>query len=139
MTPEIITTNAQSYERPEARIRMANTQQEGVRSNGEPLRDWILRHEIPELCDMHAVYRETARRLNQLAEANLPISAETGIEDLYSFDALPDLDALAAAQGIQPIENIDDLVADFWPEDESVEDFIASAMEGRHEEDEPDS
>jgi hypothetical protein len=31
------------------------------------------------------------------------------------------------------------LVIDFWPEDESVEDFIAAAMEGRHEEDEPDS
>ena len=58
---------------------------------------------------------------------------------LYSFDALPDLDALAAAQGIQPIENIDDLALDFWPEDESIEDFIAAAMEGRHEEDEPDS
>jgi hypothetical protein len=58
---------------------------------------------------------------------------------LYSFDTLPDLDALAAAQGVQPIENIDDLVADFWPEDESVEDFIAAAKEGRHEEDEPDS
>jgi hypothetical protein len=61
------------------------------------------------------------------------------LSDLYSFDALPDLDALAAAQGVRPIENIDDLVADFWPEDESVEDFIAAAMEGRHEEDEPDS
>jgi len=62
------------------------------------------------------------------------------LRDLYSFDALPDLDTLAAVQGVQPIENIDDLVVDFWPEDESVEDFIDAAMEGRHEEEEaPDS
>lgn len=66
-----------------------------------------------------------------------PEAGELG--DLYSFDALPDLDALAEAQGVRPIENIDDLVADFWPEDESVEDFIAAATEGRREEDEPDS
>lgn len=66
-----------------------------------------------------------------------PDAGELG--DLYSFDALPDLDALAEAQGVRPIENIDDLVADFWPEDESVEDFIAAATEGRREEDEPDS
>ena len=29
--------------------------------------------------------------------------------------------------------------ADFWPEGESVEDFIEAATEGRYEEDEPDS
>ena len=69
-------------------------------------------------------------------EARVAVGA---LDDLYSFDALPDLDALAEAQGVRPIEDIDDLVADFWPEDESVEDFIAAAMEGRHEEDEPDS
>jgi hypothetical protein len=61
------------------------------------------------------------------------------LEELYAFDASPDLDALAVAQGAQPIENIDDLVANFWPEGESVEDFIAAAMEGRHEEEEDSS
>jgi hypothetical protein len=68
-----------------------------------------------------------------------PRSDSDALRDLYSFDALPDLDALAAAQGVQPMENIDDLVADLWSEDESVENFIAAAMEGRYEEDEPDS
>jgi hypothetical protein len=63
------------------------------------------------------------------------LRSDTGaLEELYAFDASPDLDALAVAQGVQPIENIDDLVANFWPEGESVEDFIAAAMEGRHEE-----
>ena len=62
------------------------------------------------------------------------------LERLYAFDALPNLDALAEAQGVRPIESIDDLVTGSWPEDESVEDFIAAATEGRYEEeDEPDS
>ncbi len=58
-------------------------------------------------------------------------------DDLYSFEALPSLDALAEAQGVQPIEDIDDLVADFWPEDESVEDVIATIRRWRDEEDAP--
>jgi hypothetical protein len=61
-----------------------------------------------------------------------------GVNAIHNYDA-PDLDALAEAQGVKPIGNIDELVADFWPEDESVENFIAAATEGRHSEDEPDS
>jgi hypothetical protein len=57
------------------------------------------------------------------------------LADLYSFEAVPDLDALAEAQGVRPIEDIDDLVADFWSEDESVEEFIATVRRWRDEED----
>ena len=57
------------------------------------------------------------------------------LEELYAFDALPSLEALADAQGVQPIEDIDDLVADFWPEDESIEDFMATIRRWRDEED----
>ena len=66
-----------------------------------------------------------------------PDAGELG--DLYSFDALPDLDALAEAQGITPVTNFEDLLGDSWPEGESVEDFIGAATEGRYEEDEPES
>ncbi|MFQ6099706.1 MAG: MerR family DNA-binding transcriptional regulator [Anaerolineae bacterium] len=31
--------------------------------------------------------------------------------------------AVARAQGVRPVQSIDDLWADFWPEDESVEEF----------------
>lgn len=55
------------------------------------------------------------------------------LEELYAFDALPDLDALAEAQGITPVTDFEDLLGDSWPEGESVEDFIAAAKEGRHE------
>jgi hypothetical protein len=36
------------------------------------------------------------------------------------------LATLAAAQGVTPIERPEDLLGDFWPEDERVEDFLAA-------------
>lgn len=68
----------------------------------------------------------------------MPRPDASALEGLYAFDALPDLDALAEAQGVSPTTDVEDLATDDWPEDESVEDFIAAIMEGRHEEDEPD-
>ena len=61
-----------------------------------------------------------------------------GVNALHDFD-VPDLDTLAEAQNVEPIGDINDLATDFWPEDETVEDFIAAATEGRRAEDEPDS
>ena|SRR5215218_7459087 len=46
---------------------------------------------------------------------------------------VPDLDALAKAQGVEPVGDIDELVADFWPEDESAEDFMAAVRRWRNE------
>ena len=68
---------------------------------------------------------------------NRPRSDTGALEELYAFEALPDLDALAEAQGVSPTTDVRDLATDDWPEDESVEDFIAAIMEGRHGEDEP--
>ncbi len=59
------------------------------------------------------------------------------LEELYAFDALPNLDALAAAQGITPVTDFEDLLGDSWPEGESVEDFIAAATEGRYGQETP--
>lgn len=47
-----------------------------------------------------------------------------------TFWDLPTLDELAAEQGVEPVERVEDLVADFWPDDESVDDFLA-AIENR--------
>lgn len=47
-----------------------------------------------------------------------------------SFWDLPTLDELAEDQGVEPVERIEDLVSAFWPEDESVDDFLA-AIESR--------
>ena len=48
----------------------------------------------------------------------------TGDDDFWRT---PTLDELVAAQGVKPIQSILDLKADFWPEWQSVDDFIAAA------------
>ena len=44
-----------------------------------------------------------------------------------------DLADLAAQQGVQPVMDFDDLLGDFWPEDETADDFIAAVRSWRHE------
>lgn len=45
--------------------------------------------------------------------------------------ARKELERLAAEQGVQPIVDLDSLRADFWPEDESVDDFVRTIRERR--------
>lgn len=45
------------------------------------------------------------------------------------------LEALAKAQGIVPVEDPSTLLGTFWPEDESIDEFLA-ALEAWHREDE---
>ena len=40
---------------------------------------------------------------------------------------------LARQQGVEPIRSIKDLQGDFWPEEESVDDFLAWVREIRQE------
>ncbi len=54
-------------------------------------------------------------------------------EALYAFDAVPDLEELADAQGVSPVDNFDDLLGNFWPEDESVDDFLEARERWRRE------
>ena len=42
-----------------------------------------------------------------------------------------ELERLAAEEGVLPIADFDSLRADFWPEDESVDDFVRSVRERR--------
>jgi hypothetical protein len=41
-----------------------------------------------------------------------------------TFRESASLDQLIAEQGVTPIQDIDELAGDFWPEDESSDDFI---------------
>ena len=43
------------------------------------------------------------------------------------------LERLAVEQGILPITDFDSLRADFWPENESVEDFVRTVRERRRD------
>jgi hypothetical protein len=47
------------------------------------------------------------------------------------FDTDPSLDEIIARQGKGPIDDLSVLGADFWPEEESIEDFLAALHEWR--------
>jgi len=49
----------------------------------------------------------------------------------YNFDADPSLDEIIAQQGKGPISDLSVLHGDFWPEEESIEDFLAALDEWR--------
>ena len=43
------------------------------------------------------------------------------------------LEKLAAEQGVRPITDFDSLRADFWPEGESIDDFVHTIRERRRD------
>jgi hypothetical protein len=45
--------------------------------------------------------------------------------------ARKELERLAAEQDVKPVFDLDRLRADFWPKDESVDDFVRSVRERR--------
>ena len=51
------------------------------------------------------------------------------------FFAAPgtDLSTLLTQQGVQPVTRFEDLLGDFWPDDETADDFIAAVREWRRE------
>lgn len=55
------------------------------------------------------------------------------IETLVSYAATghPSIDQLVAEQGTGPITNVSVLHGDFWPEEESIEDFLDHLREWR--------
>jgi hypothetical protein len=55
-------------------------------------------------------------------EADKPVTPEL---------ARKELERLAAEQDVKPISDLDVLRADFWPKDESVDDFVRSVRERR--------
>jgi hypothetical protein len=61
-------------------------------------------------------------------DLSVPIPAASGF-----FDPSPDLITLAANQQVKAITNFDDLLGDFWPDDETPDDFIAAVREWRRD------
>ncbi len=49
------------------------------------------------------------------------------------FEPSTDLATLALDQGVEPVTDFDRLLGDFWPEDETSDDFIAALHEWRRE------
>lgn len=49
------------------------------------------------------------------------------------WEDTPDIETLAAEQGVKPVARFEDLLGDFWPEDEDVDEFIAAVRQWRRE------
>lgn len=58
-----------------------------------------------------------------------PVAAEPGGG---FYDALPTIEALAESQGVSPVLDIATLAGDFWPQDDSPEEFAAAIEQWRH-------
>ncbi len=52
---------------------------------------------------------------------------------LRPFDPGAELEALASEQGVEPADNFDALLGDFWPEDEFAGEFEAALRTWRRE------
>jgi hypothetical protein len=60
------------------------------------------------------------------------------IAQSMDFYSPPDVEALARKQGVSSNTKFEDLLGDFWPEDDSVEDFLAARERWRREDCSPD-
>jgi hypothetical protein len=71
------------------------------------------------------------------AARTLPPQEQRRLRELLAEEAPKSIGQIAAEQGIEPI-NFEELgkLGEFWPEDESIDDFIAAVREWRR--DDPD-
>jgi hypothetical protein len=61
----------------------------------------------------------------------------SGAEDpegtLRPFDSRLDPEALASEQGVEPADDFDVLLGDFWPEDEDADEFVTALRTWRRD------
>lgn len=83
--------------------------------------------------------KETGATRNETVHMGLydafasPESERRHARATWSFDEVPDVEALAREQGIPSDAKFKDLLGDFWPEDQSVEDFFEARERWRRE------
>jgi hypothetical protein len=68
-----------------------------------------------------------AQPLNKESEPDSAVSGEAVMR------ARAKVLALAEEQGVKPVEKFEDLLGDFWPEDESIDDFLETLYQWRRE------
>ena len=77
----------------------------------------------------------TARRLlaHLVEEAAQPAGSDAPRPHNADFFADASVEELAAQQGVLPVANADELRGDFWPEEESADEFVAAVRRWRRE------
>ena len=80
-----------------------------------------------------ATTREDLMRLVEGLPDAFQEQARVALEKVTTMPERHDLDELAREQGVGVVKNFEDLLGDFWPEDESVDDFLDAVREWRRE------
>jgi hypothetical protein len=65
--------------------------------------------------------------------ADMNVRIKTDGKALDPFYHPKSIEELAEEQGVRPVEDFESLLGDFWPEDESVDDFLAERERWRQE------
>ena len=58
-------------------------------------------------------------------------STQERVSQRYLRSGHPSVEELMAEQGVKPVTDVRELLGDFWPEDESVDDFITAIRDWR--------
>jgi len=69
--------------------------------------------------------------LTRKKNANKGKSDEEARAVSYDFARAPTLEELPQAHGVTPFESLDELKSNFWPEEETIEEFLAFLREIR--------
>ena len=69
----------------------------------------------------------------EAADAETTNGAEVPEGTPGSFDSRLGLEAIASEQGVEPADDFDALLGDFWPDDEGANEFVATLREWRRD------
>jgi predicted DNA-binding antitoxin AbrB/MazE fold protein len=93
----------------------------------------------PESREIEAIYEGGVFKpvvpveLPEYQRVTVLVSADPPSAHARTFDEAPTLDELAREQGVQPITDPLSIGGDFWPEDEDLDEFIATIRKWRQE------
>lgn len=68
-----------------------------------------------------------------IGENHVAMDSEPLLPDGLPQRSPEELVALASTQGVKPVTRFQDLLGDFWPEDEEADDFIAARRQWQRE------
>jgi hypothetical protein len=71
------------------------------------------------------------RRYNESVGKSLTELTQAGLTRKYAHRGHPSIEELMAAQGVTFPRDLRDFLGDFWPEEESTDDFLAALHEWR--------
>ena len=77
--------------------------------------------------------RITLESTAEAADAETTNGAKDPEGTPHPFDSRPALEVLASEQGVEPADDFDALLGDFWPEDEGADEFVATLREWRRD------